>query len=82
MTDIEDTPGDVIYRARRSKRLTLRAMAKRVGVSHVTCGEWERNVRPVPDRFRAKVAEVLGVSSELLVRTWCSHCGQPLPEPR
>jgi len=72
------TPGQKMAERRAEYGHSQRALAKVLGVSHVTLGQWERGVRPVPERFRVKLEELLILDFASLFPT-CPHCGHEIP---
>jgi transcriptional regulator with XRE-family HTH domain len=63
----------VLRLARVRTGLTLRAFARRHGLSEVTLCRIERGVQYIPPGWRAKLAEALGLSIEAI----CDERGWP-----
>ena len=60
--------GERIHRARKAAGLSLRDLAGRVGVSHTTLRELERDERPPSSKQLVAIGEALGVRVESLLR--------------
>jgi transcriptional regulator with XRE-family HTH domain len=61
MADLQETMGNVIRRARRESRLTLRELAERAALSVVYLGEIERGKKYPSARVLEELARALGM---------------------
>lgn len=55
------------YRVALAKQgLAAIQVARKLGVHHTTFSSWARGYYPVPEKYRFKLTEILGVSQEEL----------------
>lgn len=60
------TLGEIIQKARKAKRMTMRALAQEIGVSAPFLCDVEHNRRALTDERIAQVAKVLGIDKRKL----------------
>lgn len=62
------TVGGRIQEARRAKGLSIRELARRVGVSHVALGNWEKDmVTDLKGRYLEKLSKEVGKSARYIL---------------